>query len=245
LAVKLADSNSFRLRELWRDAADFDTLAGDCRMGIKLMRDSAGTGKIMVYFGPGVSQGEQVIFVNYIHAHLVGCCEQVQRLRHYVCPHCNTPKGNSQVLMDKLLVKKQSADTECDKCGERFALWDTLEQRFASNDVRKQVEGLKSGDVTRLDSRRKGKLLALEVMARISSADQKCFEIPATEDEGLDMELEFTDDGKGTGKRLYLQLKSGNSYLRTLSDGTKIFDFSSTAQADLVIVTTYNRGTGL
>ena len=44
--------------------------------------------------------------------------------------------------------------------------------------------------------------------ARITSADQKCFEISATEDEGIDMELKFTDDdGKGTGKRLYLQLK--------------------------------------
>lgn len=224
LVVKLAESCSFSLKELWRDAADFDTLAGACRMGIKLKRNSAGTGEIMVYFGPGVSQGEQVIFANYIHAHLDSCCEQVQRLRHYVCPHCNTPKGNSNILMEKLLNKKQHADTECDKCGERFALWDALEKRFASADVRKQVEGLKAGDITRLDTRRKGKLLALEVMARISSADQKCFEIPATEDEGIDIELEFTDDGKGTGKRLYLQLKSGNSYLRTLNDDTKIFD---------------------
>jgi hypothetical protein len=77
------------------------------------------------------------------------------------------------------------------------------------------VEGLQADDVVRLDSRRKGKLLALEVAARITSADQKCFEIPATEDEGLDIELEFTDDeGKGTGKRVYLQLKAGNSYIR-------------------------------
>jgi hypothetical protein len=52
------------------------------------------------------------------------------------------------------------------------------------------------------------------VGARITSADQKCFEIPVTEDEGLDMELEFTnDDGEGTGRRLYLQLKSGNCRL--------------------------------
>jgi hypothetical protein len=63
------------------------------------------------------------------------------------------------------------------------------------------------------------------VGARITSADQKCFEIPATEDEGLDMELEFTnDDGKGTGRRLYLQLKSGNSYLtKRKGDGAEIF----------------------
>jgi hypothetical protein len=96
---------------------------------------------------------------------------------------------------------------------------------FASNDVRKEVEGLQAVDAVRLDSRRKGKLLALEVSSRITSADQKCFEIPSTEDEGIDIELEFTDDdGKGTGKRLYLQLKSGNSHLKERKkDGAEIF----------------------
>jgi hypothetical protein len=127
--------------------------------------------------------------------------------------------------MEKLLAKKQQADTECDKCGKRFGLWDALERKFASAKVHEQVEGLQAEDVIRLDSRRKGKLLALEVGARITSADQKCFEIPATEDEGLDMELEFTnDEGKGTGKRVYLQLKAGNSYLRKRKkDGVEIF----------------------
>lgn len=67
-------------------------------------------------------------------------------------------------------------------------------------------------------------VLSPEVGARIASADQKSFEIPGTEDEGIDMELEFTDDdGKGTGRRLYLQLKSGNSHLKKRKDGTEVF----------------------
>lgn len=107
-----------------------------------------------------------------------------------------------------------------------------MEQQFASEEVRVKVEGLKARYVIHLDTRRRGKLLALEVESRITSADQKCFEIPATEDEGLDMELEFTDEGKGTGKRLYLQLKSGNSYLRTLKDGTEIFDIKKQRWVD-------------
>jgi WD40 repeat protein len=225
LAVKLADSESFRLKELWRDAADFDTLAGGHRMGIKLTRESASNGDISVYFGPGVTQQEQVIFANYIHAHLEGRSEQVQRLRYYVCPHCHTPKGNPQVLMKKLLDKGQAADTECDGCGNRFLLWDTLEKTFASTTIRERAEGLQAEDAIRLDTRRKGKLLALEVAARITSADQKCFEIPGVEDEGLDMEVEFTEaDGSGAGKRIYLQLKAGNSYLeKRKSDGAEIF----------------------
>jgi small GTP-binding protein len=224
LVVKLADSESFHLNELWRDAADFVTLAGDHHMGIKLTRASGSDGDISVYFGEGVKEGEQVIFANYIHAHLLSHCEKAQRLRYYVCPHCQTPKGNPDVLMKKLLAKKKDATVECDKCEERFSLWDDLEKRFASDDVRNVVEGLQAVDAVRLDSRRKGKLLALEVGSRITSADQKCFEIPSTEDEGIDMEMEFTDDnGKGTGKRLYLQLKSGNSHLAMRKSGAEIF----------------------
>lgn len=72
------------------------------------------------------------------------------------------------------------------------------------------MEQLQADDLAKLDTRRRGKLLALEVGARITSADQRCFELPATEDEGLDIELEFTnDDGEGTGRRPYLQLKVG------------------------------------
>ena len=222
LVVKLADSESFKLNQLWRAAADFETLAGRHHIGIKLTREAADSGDISVCFAPGVTKQEQVIFANYIHAHLVGRCEKVQRLRCYVCPNCGTPKGNPEALMKKLLTKKRQATVECDACEQRFGLWDDLEILFASDEVRKQVEGLQALDAVRLDSRRKGKLLALEVGSRITSADQKCFEIPATEDEGIDMELEFTDDdGRGTGRRLYLQLKCGNSHLekRRRGDG--------------------------
>jgi hypothetical protein len=57
-------------------------------MGIKLTRETASNGDISVYFGKGVTQQEQVIFANYIHAHLEDTCENALRLRHYVCPHC-------------------------------------------------------------------------------------------------------------------------------------------------------------
>ena len=224
LVVKLADCQSFTLKELWRDAADFVTLADDHHMGIKLTRETASDGDISVYFGKGVTQQEQVIFANYIHAHLEGTCENAQRLRHYVCPHCHTAKGNPEALMKKLLAKKHDADTECDGCGERFPLWDALEKKFASDAVRRQVEELQAGDLAKLSTRRKGKLLVLDVGARITSANQKWMEVPGDEDDGIDMLVEFTDeDGNGIGKGLCLQLKAGNSHLTKRKDGTEIF----------------------
>ena len=50
-------------------------------MGIKLTRETASNGDISVYFGKGVTQQEQVIFANTIHAHLEGNCENALRLR--------------------------------------------------------------------------------------------------------------------------------------------------------------------
>jgi Domain of unknown function (DUF4365) len=44
-------------------------------------------------------------------------------------------------------------------------------------------------------------------------------------DHGIDMEIEFKDEeGKATARKLYVQLKSGDSYLRERkSDGTEVF----------------------
>ena len=92
--MKLADSESFQLKELWRDSEDFVTLAGDHHLGRKLTRASGSDRDISLYFGKGGTQQEQVIFANYRHAQLQGRCEKAQRLRYYVCPKCHTPEGN-------------------------------------------------------------------------------------------------------------------------------------------------------
>jgi hypothetical protein len=110
--------------------------------------------------------------------------------------------------------RKHNADTECDDCGERFPLWDALEKKFASDAVRRQVEELQADDLAKLSTRRRGKLLVLDVGARITSANQKWMEVPGDEDDGIDMLVEFTDeDGNGIGKGLCLQLKAGNCRL--------------------------------
>ena len=226
LVVKLADCGAFTLKELWRDAADFVTLEGDHHMGIKLRRLSGCDGEISIYFGPGVSTDNQVIFANYIHAHLHGACEEEpRRLRHYVCPHCHTAKGNPEALMQKLMAKKEKAEVVCDVCDKSFKLWDTLEKKFASKEVGEIVFGMQMIDSSRLTTRRQGKLLVLEVGARITSANQKWFEIPTEEDDGIDIQMEFTDEaGNGVGKGLCLQLKAGNSYLnKRKTDGVEVF----------------------
>ena len=225
LVAKLVYCGAFGLKELWRDAAEFETLEERRTMGIKLVREDDGRGTLLVHFGKGVSQQEQVIFANYIHEHLNQKAIKPQRRRFYVCPECGTPVRDGEEAMRRLEEDGAEASILCQRCEKRVALWDRLEQRFASEAVKKKVAQLQEQEQFELDARRKGKLLALEVAARITSADQKCFEIPGTEDEGLDIEVEFTDeDGRGTGKRVYLQLKAGNSHLtHRKRDGAEVF----------------------
>jgi hypothetical protein len=63
-----------------------------------------------------------------------------------------------------------------------------------------------------------------EVISTVALADQISREFNVS-DQGIDMEIEFTDDAHAaTGRKLYLQLKSGDSYRRKRKgDGTAIF----------------------
>ena len=76
-----------------------------------------------------------------------------------------------------------------------------------------------------LDTQALEQILIGHVMAVVSEANQ-IFRPVTMFDHGTDGEVEFKDnDGKASGKRIYIQLKSGNSYLRTRKgDGSEVFD---------------------
>lgn len=226
LVVKLAHCGAFKLKELWRDAADFETLADRKIVGVKLVRGEDGRGELLAHHAPGVTAQEQVIFASYIHEHLSQkSTEEVPRLRFYSCPNCDEPVENRKLAMERLEKDGEKADIRCQRCDRFIPLWDTLEKRFASQAIRKKIELLRLQESSDLDTRRQGKLLVHEVSARITSANQMCHEIPGDVDEGIDLVVEFTDDdGRATGKHIYLQLKAGNSFLKKRTrDGAEIF----------------------
>ena len=75
-----------------------------------------------------------------------------------------------------------------------------------------------------LSNQSKERALVGEVISTVALADQISREFNVS-DQGIDMEIEFNDDAhEATGAKLYLQLKSGDSYLRERkSDGAEIF----------------------
>ena len=213
LVVKLAYCGYFKLKAFWRDAADFTGSSGHA-MGVRLHREVDGKGTILIHFGKGVPRDIQVAFANYIQDHLLEKASNPRRRRLYVCDACGTPVMNTEEAARRLAEDREAASILCVRCEQRIQLWDELEAAFASDTARAQVVDLQKKVRAELDSRRMGKLLALEVEARFASAMQSCHQIPQDIDEGIDMEVEFTDDhGNGTGRHVFLQLKCGNSHL--------------------------------
>ena len=229
LVVSLAETRVFQLQDLWRDAAEFRSLAtpqaaAGRALAVQLQRHNASEGTITLHMAAAVADAERVQFAQLIDGHLRDAAETVERRRHWLCPHCHAPKGNGAVLMQKLARDGERARVVCDGCDRPFALYDNLERLFADTSLRRQAEAIGQQELPELTSRRKGKLLLLEVGARLTSANQKWQEINPDEDDGLDLQVEFTDDdGNGTGRYLFLQLKAGPSHLRRRTDGREMF----------------------
>ncbi|MES2179904.1 MAG: DUF4365 domain-containing protein, partial [Gemmatimonadota bacterium] len=230
LVVRLHHTQPFRQDQLWRYAADFKTLTGK-QLGIKMTRRAEGAGELEVYFDPTIPVEEQIIFSRYVHEHLLQKAQSVVRLRHYVCPHCGTPVGNREVAMQRLevwlrgkgsapmigmdrqhgLPSSDSPTIICQQCEKRMSLWDHLEQWFADPELRQRVQELQQQASLVLDNESKERALVGDVISTVALAGQLCREFNVS-DHGIDMEVEFKNDlGEASGRKLYLQLKSGDS----------------------------------
>lgn len=145
-------------------------------------------------------------------------------MRHYVCPHCKTPVRDRETAMERLVEKGKQASILCVKCEKRVPLWDDLEERFAAPEVHQRVLELDRQSQIVLDNADKERTLVGEVISTVSLAGQICRELTVS-DHGIDMEIEFKSDaGEATGRKLYLQLKSGDSCLKQRKrDGAEIF----------------------
>ena len=224
LVVRLHHTDPFDSDQLWRYAADFTTSKG-LRLGVKMARLGEGAGELSVYFDPVISVEEKMLFSRYVDEHLRAYAQDVVRRRHYVCPHCSTPVGNLDVAMKRLQEGKTDIGClNCDDPGKRVPLWDALEQRFASPELKQRVKELQEQSQLKLDNESKERALVGEVISTVANAGQLSRELTVS-DHGIDMEIEFKhDDGTASGKKVYLQLKSGDSYLsQRKRDGVEIF----------------------
>jgi len=122
------------------------------------------------------------------------------------------------------LGKREVPTILCSECENRVPLWDEMEQCFASPETQRRVRELQDQAALVLDNESKERALVGEVISTVALAGQLSREFTVS-DKGIDMEIEFKDDANvATGRKLYLQLKSGDSYLRERRrDGREVF----------------------
>lgn len=228
LVVRLWYSQEFEHRELWRNAAEFASGKGHT-LGLKIdNKQGEGTATISLYFDVPVPDELKVIFIEYVHRHLAkyGC--EVSRDRRYVCPNpkCGKPVKDHDEVRERLAAGK--AFIYCQKCDKKVPLIDFIEQRLKSDLVAREIMAMDATATRQLDTQALEQILIGHMMAIAGEANQ-IFRPTTMFDYGIDGEVEFKDDnGKASGKKIYIQLKSGNSYLRTRkSDASEVFDVTN------------------
>jgi hypothetical protein len=233
LVVRLSYSGGFKKDQLWKDAADFKTPNGD-RVGLAMTRKTEGKAEIIVYFEPSVPDDTKVTFIKYIHEHLLARAqppEEVTRVRTYICPECDRPIEDRKAIQIRLENGKQ--DIGCPVCDARVNLFDLIEEKFASDEFLQRVRDLDQQASVNLDNQSKELILVGHAIAIAAEAGQ-VFRPLVWADWGIDGEIEFRDTaGNLTGKRVYLQLKSGDSYLYTRKrDGKEVFTIKNPRHAE-------------
>jgi small GTP-binding protein len=230
LVVRLYYTSDFEKDQLWKNAADFKTL-NNKQAGFLLEKKADDTAELKVYFEPGVPEGTQVSFIKYIHEHLLKRAETVKRQRSYVCPHCNSPSANQDVVQK--MIKELRKDILCIYCEKRFDLIDSIEQKFASSEFLEKVRAMDEEAKRKLDNESLELILEGQAKAIAGEAGQIYRDVSRS-DWGIDAEIEFKNDkGEASGQKVYLQLKSGDSSLyKRKRDQKEIFTIKKKRHAE-------------
>ena len=221
LVVRLIYSKGFEKKDLWRNAAEFLTPEGRS-IGFVMEYLGEGMGEITVFFEEGVPDDTRVTFIKYIHEHLLRRAVDVERQREYVCTKCNKPVENREAIKFRLAQGKK--DIVCSYCDERIVLYDLIEKKFNQDEFLRKVQELDARANINLDNESKDLILVGHAIETAGQAGQ-IYRPVTWSDWGVDGEIEFKDEeGNATGKKVYVQLKSGDSYTyQRKKDGKEIF----------------------
>ncbi len=222
LVVRLWYSREFENKELWKDAAELVTSKGHTA-GLVMEKTGEGEATLSVFFDPKVPDELKVVLIGYVHQHLRRFAQDVVRDRRYVCPDCGEPVTNLEAVRRRLKLGKEHVT--CQFCDEKVALIDHIERRLASDPVAREVLRMDEVATRELDSQALEQILIGHMMAICGEANQ-IFRPTTMFDYGIDGEVEFKhDDGTASGRKVYVQLKSGDSFLRFRQrDQKTIFD---------------------
>jgi hypothetical protein len=121
----------------------------------------------------------------------------------------------------------------CGKCGKPILLRDLIEKTFESAAVKEKSREMQGEAQVVLDNESRELILVGHAFSIVAEAGQ-IYRGYTNSDHGVDGEIEFKDShGRASGRRLYVQLKSGDSYLKKRqSDGAEVFQIKNPRWAD-------------
>lgn len=229
LVVRLWYSQEFEHKELWRNAAEFQSSKKHL-LGLKIdNRQGEGQATISLFFDVKTPDELKVIFIEYVHRHLARYASSVTRDRRYVCPECERRVTDLDAVRRRLAAGKSFIT--CQECDEQVPLIDHIEQRLKDDPVARRILSMEETATRELGTQALEQILIGHMMAVCGEANQ-IFRPVIMFDYGIDGEVEFRDnDGRPSGKKIYVQLKNGNSYLRA-RQRDEVFDVKTERHLD-------------
>lgn len=129
LVVKLYYGSLFRLKKLWKNAAEFLN-ARDRVCGFQLHSEGDGRGVLKVFYAEGVSDDDKALFLKIVSDHFKEKRVTVRRERVYVCPHA----GCRELVRDRNAVRRALErgikEIPCLYCFKQILLLDALETLY-------------------------------------------------------------------------------------------------------------------
>jgi small GTP-binding protein len=133
LVVRLWYSQEFEHKELWRNAAEFQS-SRKYLLGLKIDNcQGEGQATISLFFDVKTPDELKIIFIEYVHRHLAQYASAVTRDRRYVCQECEQPVTNFDTVRRRLEAGKDFII--CQECDERVPLIDFIEQRLKNDPI--------------------------------------------------------------------------------------------------------------
>lgn len=229
LVVRLHHTVAFESTDLWKSAADFKTQTG-AALGFTLTRENEGTSRLEVYFEPEVDENSRVLFLRYVNNHLLEHAKNVVRLRNYSCTNKKC-EVFGQVFTDQTKISKALSSGKdrvfCPDCGKPILLRDLLEEKFESPETAVEARKLEDEAQVAINNESRQLILAGHAFSVVGEAGQIYRGYPNTS-RGINGEIEFKDnEGRPSGKGLYVMLRSGDTYLSQRGQNGEIFQIKS------------------
>lgn len=124
LVVKLYYGGVFKLKKLWKNAAEFLNGRG-LVCGFQLQNEGEGRGTLKVFYAEGVRDDDKALFLKIVADHFGEKRVEVRRQRIYRCPHCREPVRDRHAVGRAL--ERGTREMPCLYCFKPFPLMDALE----------------------------------------------------------------------------------------------------------------------